>query len=353
MFLVIGAVRQAFRTSVVMLPSCATTQIGVGTLLNGSRLTWPHRSTLPTLHLHIQTMAPIVVGVVGASGSGKTHLAHALAARLEAMGKSSVVVSIDWFYHAPVPAIISCFCKGRTAWTQQLIERVRAHGTRRSSHVPSDFAKLSAADLIVALETQLSVDAGTYNWDEPGAVNLEDAARAVAMLREGKSTHVAAFNFETRQRDRHRKLHPADIVIVEGLFAYATSALEAATDIKLFVDASKTTTWARKLARDSHGRGGHGEAYLRTQFEQAWRMNVLHVAPIKKHKGVQVVRNDEDADWEGLVADVVGHVTSFVGDNDGPPPKRAKSEGARAAAPSCAGPSHGDTERIERRKRSR
>ena len=78
--------------------------------------------------------------------------------------------------------------------------------------------------------------------------------------------------------------------------------------------------------------GGRGESYLRKQFEQAWSMSMLHVAPTKLRKGVRVVRNDEDTDWQGLVADVVGHVTSFVGDEDGPPPKRAKGE---AAAPSC------------------
>jgi uridine kinase len=281
-------------------------------------------------------MAPtqaLVVGVAGASGSGKTRVAQELARRLEAGGKSAVVVSVDWFYQAPVPGVVSVYgSRLGPEWMQQTIERVKKRGTRRSSGVPTDLCRLPAAELIAALETQLSVDAGTYNWDTPAALDLDGLCTTIETLRDGEGACVPEFNFASRQRDKRRTLQPAKVVIVEGLFAFATAALQAAAACKIFIDASKATTWARKLARDSQaGRGGHGESYLRTQFEQAWAMNLLHVAPAKELGGVRVVCNDEDGAWESLVEEVVGHVTracqaracEVVGDEP-PPAKRAK-----------------------------
>ena len=156
--------------------------------------------------------------------------------------------------------------------------------------------------LINALETQLDVESGTYNWDEPAALDLEALVNAIAMLRRGKIARVDEFNFTTRQRDLTRQIEPANLVIVEGLFVLASPELEALLDYKIFVQASQSTTWARKLARDAgDDRGGHGESYLRTQFEQAWKMYVLHVAPTRLHPGVQVVDNDDDVCWEALI----------------------------------------------------
>ena len=283
----------------------------------------------------------LIVGLAGASGSGKTRLAQALRDRLNACGTSSEVVSVDWFYKAPVPAVVSVFCKARgAAWMQQTIKTVRA-----SSGIPADLAQLPAPELIAALETQQSVDAGTYNWDTPSAIDLDDLCATIARLRDGKSASVAEFNFTTRQRDRRRDLQTADIIIVEGLFAFATPELEAAVDCKIFVDAPKAKLWARKLARDSQaGRGGHDEAYLARQFELAWAQSLLHVAPTKELEGVLVVSNDDDDAWDALVDEVVCCVTSAAGragglreggDDARPASKRAKGDYDRDAQSSA------------------
>ena len=105
--------------------------------------------------------------------------------------------------------------------------------------------------LINALETQLDVESGAFNWDEPAALDLEALVKAIATLRRGKIVRVDEFNFRTRQRDLTRQIEPADMVLVEGLFVLASPELEALLDYKIFVHASQPTIWARKLARDA------------------------------------------------------------------------------------------------------
>ena len=71
----------------------------------------------------------------------------------------------------------------------------------------------------------------------------------------------------------------------------------------------KRRSTPRKLARDlGAGRGGHDEKYLRTQFDQAWKMNLLHVAPTRLHAGVKVVNNDDGSEWDALVDDCFNHI---------------------------------------------
>ena len=255
-------------------------------------------------------MGAVTIGVAGASGSGKTRLAYALAARFEAHGRSAIVVSADWFYSAPVSASIAAFAEAAgPAQTFSTLERLKLTGAfefgTELSEIRTDLSELTAlptASLIAALETQLSVSAGTFNWDEPGALDLKGLSETIGLLRHGESAHVDEFNFATRQRDLRRELQPADVVIVEGLFVFASRDVESALDVKFFVEASEATTWMRKRARDSGAaRGGYGDAYLRAQFEQAWKMSLLHVAPTKLHAGVTIVRNDADALWEPLV----------------------------------------------------
>ena len=253
---------------------------------------------------------PLTIGVVGPSGSGKTALATALCARFEASGLSSIVISADWFYRAPAPVEISTYSQVHgTEVMKRTISALRADGD-----VPAALAALPVADLAALLETQLSVEAATYNWDDPDALDNASLCHTLVTLQAGEAVVVAEFNFVTRQRDLIRSCPPADVVIVEGLFLFCDACgVEPSLDYKLFVDVSESTTWARKLARDAAAeRGGHSAAYLRKQFEQAWRMNLRHIAPTKAHPGVRVVTNDAEADWEALVTEVFREVLAML-----------------------------------------
>ena len=251
-------------------------------------------------------MSATVVGIAGGSGSGKSRLAATLASCFEARGRTSVVVSADWFYKAPVPVSITRFCKTHARTLRQILQRLQSGGSITED---AELAALPVATVMLALETQLSVDDGTYNWDQPGALDLEDLCETIRTLGRGTTATVNEFNFATRQRDLSRKLQPAEVVIVEGLFVFASTAVESCLAHKVFVEASEATTWARKLARDlGAGRGGHDEKYLRTQFDQAWKMNLLHVAPTRLHAGVKVVNNDDGSEWDALVDDCFNHI---------------------------------------------
>ena len=257
------------------------------------------------------------VGVTGTSGSGKSKLADSLVTVLKASGHSATLVQADWFYHAPVLPHVAAYVKGAAdpaifgsvKAVRRTIDELRGGGK-----VPPVLAPLQAAEAATMLETQLSIDAATYNWDVPTAMDIAGMQRTLLRLRAGETVDIYAFNFATRQRDRRVQISPADFVVVEGLFVLQPELHDIIAH-RLYVHASQETTWRRKLARDSHcGRGGHDPKYLRTQFELAWRMSQQHVVPSMRLPGVVVVDNDElhsdEAAWEATVGSIVRELKS-------------------------------------------
>lgn len=250
-----------------------------------------------------------IVGIAGGSASGKSALAQQLVDNFEAVGTSASLVSIDWFYCAPVLPEVAEF----SITNGQDAVQAAADSLQAGIDIDAALCKAKRADMLRSafmgdanelrsqLLTQLKVERATYNWDEPAALDLAGVKSTLAQLSSREEASFKAFSFKSRQRATPMTVAPADVVIVEGLFAFASTDLESALNYKIFIHADKDTVWSRKRARDScSDRGGQSEEYLRTQFKQAWDMYELHVLPTSQHEGVHVVCNDDTTDLQLL-----------------------------------------------------
>ena len=173
-------------------------------------------------------MLPVLIGIAGGTGSGKTTLAQKLVAALPE--GDAVLIQHDWYY------------------------RDRSH--------------LSPA----ARES--------INFDEPDALENDLMLADLQALKSGQARACPQYDFSshTRKTDRrHVAAHP--ILIVEGILIFAVPALCEIFDLRLFVDTDDDIRLLRRIRRDIEERG-RDIASVEAQYVGTVRpMHELYVAP--------------------------------------------------------------------------
>jgi uridine kinase len=169
----------------------------------------------------------VLIGIGGGSGSGKTTVARALAARL---GADALVLAEDHYY-------------------------------RCCSTIP-DF------------------DPRRYNFDAPAAKDFARLTDDLVRLKAGLNALRPDYDFTShRRRAGDIALPSARSVIVEGIHALSDSGVRRLIDCAVFLDAGDETRFSRRLARDVAERGRTAQS-----VHEQWRANVrpmheLHTAP--------------------------------------------------------------------------
>ena len=169
---------------------------------------------------------PKLIGIVGASGSGKTTVAQELAE----MADECCLISQDNYYR----------------------------------DLPD------------------GIDAVNWNFDDPAVIDLDHLARDLAALKRGETVEGPHYHFATHKRlPDTLPLTPAPVILVEGLFLFTTQHLRDVFDLKIFIDVPLAVCLERRVARDVVERG-RTEAVIRQRWaEQVEPMFMLHVEPTR------------------------------------------------------------------------
>jgi len=174
---------------------------------------------------------PLVIGIAGGTGSGKTTVAHALAAAMPE-GKC-VVVEHDAYY-------------------KDLSDRS-----------PEERAAV--------------------NFDHPAALDSALLAEHLRLLRAGEAVELPIYDFVTHtRRPETRRVEPAPLIIVEGILVFVEPALREQLEIKIFVDTDADIRLIRRIRRDLEQRG-RTFASVRDQYYATVRpMHIEYVEPSKR-----------------------------------------------------------------------
>ena len=177
---------------------------------------------------------PMLVGIVGGSGSGKTSVAVELVDRLRTRDVVTMLLDMDAYY-APLEVV-----KGR--FGDQPV-----------------------------------------NWDHPHAFDLELMAVHLTALHRGESIRKPRYDFTLSDRTGWEDpLPPGQVVILEGLLLYALPELRDQLDIKIFVDTDADIRILRRIRRDTRERGRSLESVM-DQYERSVRpMHLEFVEPSKR-----------------------------------------------------------------------
>jgi uridine kinase len=178
---------------------------------------------------------PIVIGLAGGSGSGKTTVANAILGRVGA-GRIAYIPH-DAYY-------------------------------RTFSHLPQ-------------------IQRGQINWDHPDALETELMIEHVKALRAGRPVEVPVYDFTTDSRTA-QTIHvaPQPIIMVEGILIFADPALRALFDMKIFVDTDADLRLIRRLQRDLAERGRTAESVIRQYLATVRPMHLEFVEPSKRYADV-------------------------------------------------------------------
>ena len=187
---------------------------------------------------------PIVVGVAGGSGSGKTTVVHAI---VEALGPEAVsVLEQDAYY-------------------------------RHRTDVPPD-------------------DRPHLNYDHPDAIETTLLIEHVRALRAGRAANVPVYDFTTHERTERTIEVPArPAIIVEGILILTDPDLRAMMDIKVFVDTDADLRLLRRLRRDLNERGRSLTSVVEQYLETVRPMHLEFVEPSKRYADVIIPEGGHNA----------------------------------------------------------
>jgi uridine kinase len=188
-------------------------------------------------------MKPLVIGIAGGTGSGKTSVAVAILARLE---KNRVVVLQHDSYYKDL----------------------------------SQFGGLAPAQI---------------NFDHPDSLETELLIRHVGDLCKGGHVQQPMYDFTTLKRlASTRLLEPREIVIIEGILIFVDKSLRDQMDIKIFIDADADERLLRRIRRDIVERGRSIESVMAQYVKTVKPMHLEFVEPSKHWADVIITRGAEN-----------------------------------------------------------
>ncbi|KAM8725604.1 uridine-cytidine kinase-like 1 isoform 1-T1 [Acanthopagrus schlegelii] len=109
---------------------------------------------------------------------------------------------------------------------------------------------------VLSKEEQELAAKNEYNFDHPDAFDFELLVNVLRKLKKGKSIKVPVYDFTSHSRRKEWKtVYGANVVIFEGILAFANKELLKLLDMKVFVDTDSDIRLIRRLKRDISQRG--------------------------------------------------------------------------------------------------
>lgn len=189
-------------------------------------------------------LKPLIIGIAGGSGSGKSTVAANVAENLT----TSSVAFIDMdAYYKNFPAL-------------SLDERKK------------------------------------LNWDHPDAFDYDLLCKHLESLSKRKSINKPEYDFVTHLRSpTHTHVEPADVVVIDGILLFVDPRVRDLCDVKVFVDADADIRLIRRIERDTHVRGRPLDEIIEQYLSTVQPMHNEFVEPSKRYADVIVPRGGHNA----------------------------------------------------------
>lgn len=133
------------------------------------------------------------------------------------------------------------------------------------------------------------------NFDHPASLETELMIRHVEALMEGYPVEVPVYDFELHTRkDETITATPSDVILIDGILIFSEPDLLDLMDVKIFVDTDDDVRLLRRLQRDIEERGRSLESVL-SQYEKFVRpMHLEFVEPSKRYADIIIPRGGKN-----------------------------------------------------------
>jgi len=125
------------------------------------------------------------------------------------------------------------------------------------------------------------------NFDHPEALDTALLVKHVAALRRWEPVDIPVYDFTIHSRtDRTRRIEPHPVILVEGILIFAEPDLRQLFDVKIFVDTPADIRFIRRIQRDISERGRTVESVIQQYLTTVRPMHEEFVEPSKRHADV-------------------------------------------------------------------
>ncbi|GAB4401803.1 MAG: uridine kinase [Anaerolineales bacterium] len=178
---------------------------------------------------------PLVIGIAGGSGSGKTTVANVILRRV---------------------------------------------GATRIAYLPHDAYYRDLRDLPENERAQI-------NFDHPNSLETSLLVAHVRQLRNWQPVEIPVYDFKHHQRTEETiTVLPQPVILVEGILIFAEPELRPLFDVKIFVDTDSDLRFIRRLQRDIVERGRSPESVIEQYLKTVRPMHLEFVEISKRYADV-------------------------------------------------------------------
>ena len=184
-------------------------------------------------------MRPLIVGVAGGSGSGKSTVARRIAGAVDA--RNVAFIDMDAYY-------------------------------RNFAHLPMEERR-------------------RVNWDHPEALDVDLLVQQLEQLHAGVAVEKPVYDFVTHTRSpRTERIEPAPVIVIDGILLFTDARVRDLCEVKVFVDADADVRLIRRIHRDMAERGRPLEEILDQYLRTVQPMHLQFVEPSKRYADIIVPR---------------------------------------------------------------
>ncbi len=125
------------------------------------------------------------------------------------------------------------------------------------------------------------------NYDHPQAFDWPLMVQQVQALCRGEAIEMPLYDFAADNRSSKTvTVKPAPVIVVEGLFALFDADLRKMMSLKIFVDTAADVRFIRRLQRDISERGRSTESVIQQYLDTVRPMHKQFIEPTKRHADV-------------------------------------------------------------------
>ena len=180
-------------------------------------------------------LTPLVIGIAGGSGSGKTTVAN------------------------------------------MIIQHV---GAEKIAYLPHDAYYKDLSNLPEAQRHLI-------NFDHPNSLETSLLIQHVIQLKKGQSIELPIYDFRVHCRtNQTQRIEPKTVIIVEGILIFVEAELRKLFDVKIFVDTDPDIRFIRRLQRDILERGRSTESVIQQYLSTVRPMHLEFVEPSKRYADI-------------------------------------------------------------------
>ena len=135
----------------------------------------------------------------------------------------------------------------------------------------------------------------SINFDHPDSLETSLLVEHLHLLLNGKSINVPTYNFATHTRQATTiTVYPRPVILVEGILIFAEPNLRTMFDVKIFVDTEDDIRFIRRLQRDIKERNRTTDSVIKQWLTTVKPMHHEFVEPSKRWADVIIPRGGKN-----------------------------------------------------------